>query len=124
MLKKILHAAAALVLTSGLALAAFNLSFDGKIITAQGAGPAISACGTGTLATGSSDTAGTFTATGATGCTLTFAVPFATAPSCTVTEQTINTAARTVAVTATTLVVAAGGSGSTYGYICMGKAGG
>lgn len=124
MLKKILSAAAALVLSAGLSFAAFNLGFDGKIISQQGAGPAISACGTGTLATGSSDTAGTFTATGATGCTLTFAVPFATAPSCTVTEMTVNTAARTTAVTTTTLVVASGTSGSTYSYICFGKAGG
>jgi len=122
MLKKLLHAAAALVLTSGLALAAFNLGFDGKIIP-QGAGPVISACGTGTLATGSSDTAGTFTATGATGCTLTFAVPYATAPSCVVNEAT-NTAARTIAITTTALVVAAGVSGTTYQYICFAKAGG
>lgn len=123
MFKKLLHAAAALLLTSGLAFAAFNLSVDGKIITSQGTGPAISACGTGTLGTGSSDTAGTFTATGATGCTLTFAVPFATAPACVVTEG-VNTATRTTTVTTTTLVVASGASGATYQYICIAKAGG
>lgn len=124
MFKKLLNAAAALVLTSGLAFAAFNLGFDGKIISQQNAGPAITSCGTGTLAAGSSDTAGTFTATGATGCTLTFAVAFATAPSCVVSEITANTAARSFTVSATALVVAGGASGSTWTYICFGKAGG
>jgi hypothetical protein len=124
MLKKILHAAAALLLTSGLAFAAFNLGFDGKIVTQQGAGPAITGCGTGTLAAGSADAAGTFTATGATGCTLTFAVPFATAPSCVVSELTANTAARSFTVSTTALVVAGGASGSTWTYICFAKAGG
>jgi hypothetical protein len=124
MLKKILSAAAALVMSAGIGFAAFNLGFDGKIITQQGAGPAISGCGTGTLGTNSTDTAGTFTATGATGCTLTFAVPFATLPACVVTEGTVNTAARTTTVTTTALVVASGTSGSTYHYICFGKTGG
>jgi hypothetical protein len=123
MLKKILSAAAALVMSAGLSFAAFNLGFDGKIISQQAAGPAISACGTGTLGANSTDTAGTFTATGATGCTLTFAVPFATAPACVVTEA-VNTAARTTTVTTTTLVVASGTSGSVYQYICFGKTGG
>ena len=82
------------------------------------------ACGTGTLATGSTDTAGTFTATGATGCTLTFGAAWATAPSCTVNELTVNTAARTTTVSTTALVVASGTSGSVYSYICIGKQGG
>lgn len=125
MLKKLLHAGLALVLTTGLALAAFNLGFDGKIIS-QGSGtlPVLSSCGTGTMVVGSSDTAGTFSTTGTTGCTLTFNVPYATAPTCVVTELGANLATRTTATTATTLVVAAGTSGSSYSYMCIGKAGG
>ena len=125
MLKKLLHTAVALIFSAGLAVAAFNVGFDGKLI-AQGTGtlPVLSSCGTGAVTAGSSDTAGTFTTTGATGCTLTFNVAYATAPSCTVTELTVNTAARTTAITASTIVVASGGSGSTYTYVCVGKAGG
>lgn len=123
MMKKLLHSIAALLFTAGLAFAAFNVGFDGKIIP-NGGTPALSACGTGTLAAGSSDVAGTFTATGATGCTLTFSVAYATAPSCTVNELTVNTAARTTSVTASTIVVASGTSGSVYSYVCMAKAGG
>lgn len=111
------------VTTVGLAQAIFTSSID-RLIASGTSAPAISGCGTGTLATGSSDTAGTFTATGATGCTLTFGTPFAAAPSCTVNELTVNTAARTTTVSATALVVASGTSGSVYSYICVGKAGG
>ena len=47
MLKKILHAALALAFSAGLAAAAFNVGFDGKIIS-QGSGtaPALTSCGT------------------------------------------------------------------------------
>lgn len=124
MLKKLLHAAAALVLTSGLALAAFNLGFDGKFMpVGTGTPPALSACGTSSVATGSSDTAGAFTV-GQAGCVLTFNVPYVTAPSCVVTELTINTAARTTAISNTAITIAAGGAASTYTYICAAKAGG
>jgi hypothetical protein len=123
MMKKILHSAAALLLTCGLAFAAFSVSFDGKIIP-NGATPVLSACGTGVLATGSSDVAGDFTTTGATGCTLTFGVAYATAPSCAVIENSANLATRTTTVTTTAIVVAAGTSGSKYSYVCMAKAGG
>jgi len=123
MFKKIAHAALALVFSAALAFAATNISFDGRLIP-NGTAPAVSGCGTGTLATGSTDVAGTFTATGATGCTLTFGTAYATAPSCTVTELTVNTAARTTTVSTTALVVASGTSGSTYSYVCMAKAGG
>jgi hypothetical protein len=113
----------ALALSAGVSLALFQSSVD-RIIASSTSVPVVSGCGTGTLAAGSSDTAGTFTATGATGCTLTFGQAYASAPSCVVTELTINTAARTTAVSTTALVVAAGGSGSTYTYVCMSKAGG
>lgn len=123
MFRKLLTSAVALVFAAGASFAAFNTSFD-RLIANNSSAPAISACGTGTLATGSSDSAGEFTATGATGCTLTFGTAYATAPSCVVTEETVNTATRTTTVTTTTLVVASGTSGSKYSYACMAKAGG
>lgn len=124
MFRKLLNSAVALLVTAGLSYAAvFTMNVD-RIQVSSTSAPAISACGTGTLATGSSDTAGEFTATGATGCTLTFGTAYATAPSCTVTEETVNTAARTTTVTATTLVVASGTSGSKYSYVCFAKSGG
>lgn len=103
--------------------AIFQTAID-RLIANNTSVPVISACGTGTLATGSSDMAGEFTATGATGCTLTFGTAYASAPSCTVTEETVNTATRTTTVTATAIVVASGTSGSKYSYTCMAKAGG
>jgi hypothetical protein len=120
---KIAAALLALVLSSAASYALFFSSVD-RIIAANQSFPAISGCGTGTLAAGSSDMAGTFTATGATGCTLTFGQAWASAPSCTVNELTVNTAARTTTVSTTALVVASGTSGSTYSYICIGKSGG
>lgn len=122
-LKTLLSAAVALVFSAGVSLALFSSSVD-RIIAANQSFPVISACGTGTLAAGSSDMAGTFTATGATGCTLTFGTPYASAPSCSVTELTVNTATRTTAVSTTALVVASGTSGSSYSYVCMAKSGG
>lgn len=120
---KFMAALAAVALSAGLSYAIFQSSVD-RIIANNPGTPALTSCGTGTLATGSSDMAGEFTATGATGCTLTFASAYATAPSCVVTEETVNTAARTTTVTATTIVVASGTSGSKYSYVCMAKAGG
>lgn len=120
---KLLSALAALVMSAGLSYALFVSTVDRLATTSQSI-PVVSACGTGTLTTGSSDMAGEFTATGATGCTLTFGQAYATAPSCSVTEETVNTAARTTTVSNTALVVAAGTSGSKYSYVCVGKAGG
>lgn len=124
MFRKLLISAAALLFASGLSYAAVFVMNVDRIAPSNNSVPVVSACGTGTLATGSSDMAGTFTATGATGCTLTFGTAYVAAPSCTVTELTINTAARTTAISTTALVVAAGGSGSTYTYTCFAKAGG
>lgn len=124
MFRKLLTSAVALLFAAGISYAAVFTSSVDRLAGSATSIPVISACGSGTLATGSSDMAGTFTATGATGCTLTFGTAYASAPSCTVTELTINTAARTTAVSTTALVVAAGGSGSTYTYVCIGKAGG
>lgn len=86
MLKRILNALAALVLTTGLAVAAFNLGFDGKFMP-QGSGtaPALTSCGTTPAITGT-DVAGTVTmGTTATGCVITFNVAYVAAPHCVVT---------------------------------------
>lgn len=120
----ILVAAAFSLFASSLPVKAlYNFATD-RLIGTNVTAPALSGCGTGTLATGSGDLAGEFTATGATGCTLTFGTPFATAPSCVVNEETVNTATRTITITATTLVVASGTSGSKYSYVCVAKSGG
>lgn len=103
--------------------AIFNSAVD-RLIGTNVTFPVVSGCGTGTLGAGSGDMAGEFTATGATGCTLTFGTPYVTAPSCAVTEETVNTAARTTTVTNTALVVASGTSGSKYSYVCVAKSGG
>lgn len=122
-LKTILSAAAALLVSASLSWALFSSSVD-RIIAANQSFPVLSSCGTGTLTAGSSDMAGTFSTTGATGCTVTFGTAWASAPSCVVTELTVNTAARTTAVSTTAIVVASGGSGSSYTYVCVGKSGG
>lgn len=112
---------------SGLYFGTNRVGFAGHMESGQKASgntPALSSCGTGTLAAGSTDTAGEFTATGATGCTLTFGTAYAAAPSCSVTEETVNTATTTKTVTASTIVVASGGSGSKYSYLCLAKSGG
>lgn len=112
--------------TIGFYFRTFTNGITGHLESGAGAGvvPALSSCGTGTLSAGSTDTAGEFTTTGATGCTLTFGAAYTTAPSCVVTEETINTAARTTTVAPASIIVAAGGSGSKYSYACVAKSGG
>ena len=123
MLKKLLSALAAVVLSAGASYALFYTSVD-RLISQAGSVPVISACG-GTVApaTGSNDFAGEFTVAAA-GCTVTFGTAYVTAPSCVVTEETINTAARTTTVSNTAIVIAAGGAASKYSYVCVAKAGG
>lgn len=129
MLKKLFHGAAALLFTSALAFAAFNLNFDGKFM-AQGSGtaPALTSCGT-TPAIVGTDVAGTVTmGTTATGCVITFNVPYAAAatpPHCLVTwiatplasqsYVTSNTAITTTQTSATNNVLK---------YFCVAQPGG
>jgi hypothetical protein len=121
--KKALSALVAVAVTAVAAQAITTLTVD-RMIVAGTTVPVVSACGTGALATGSTDTAGEVTMTGATGCTLTFGTAFASAPTCVTTQETINTAATTTTVTATALVIAAAASGNKFSYICVGKLGG
>lgn len=130
MFKKLAHAALALLLTSGLALAAFNLGFDGKII-AQGSGtaPALTSCGTSPTIVGT-DVAGTVTmGTGTpTGCVITFNVAYAAAatpPHCLVTWIATPLASQSYATSnaAITLTQTATSS-NVVKYFCVAQPGG
>jgi len=119
---KMLSGMAALVVTAGLAWG-YTLTTD-LIIGANASAPAVSACGSGALGTGSSDMAGDVTATGATGCTLTFGRAYATAPSCVFTNLTVPSRAYTVAVTAASITLASLTAADKVAYVCIAKAGG
>lgn len=123
--RRVGHAILAMALTSSIAMAAFNLGFDGKIIS-QGVGPVLSACG-GAVAgdAGSSDTAGTVTQGGTvTTCTITFGVAFASAPSCIVQDMTAVRASMATAVTTTAITITAITAGDKLSWLCFAKAGG
>lgn len=91
--------------------------------TGSGITPTVSSCGTGTLTTGSTDTAGDVTATGATSCTVTFSAAYTAVPSCSVTDYT-TAAGLKAAVTNTAIVVTGLTSGDRFSYVCVAKSGG
>lgn len=129
MLKKLGHAVLALLLTSGLALAAFTLSFDGKFMpVGSGTAPALTSCGT-TPAIVGTDVAGTVTmGTTATGCVITFNVPYAAAatpPHCLVTWIATPLASQsyTTSNTAITLTQTSA-SNNVAKYFCVAQPGG
>jgi len=126
-MKKLLHAVLALALTSGLALAAFNLGFDGKFMP-QGSGtaPALTSCGTSPAITGT-DVAGTVTmGTGSpTGCVITFNVPYVAAPHCVVTWIATPLASQSYATSTTAITLTqTGTSSNVVKYICAAQPGG
>lgn len=101
MLKKLISGAAALLLSAGLAWAV--LSTDRIVPT--GAAPALTSCGT-TPAIKGTDIAGTVTAgTTATGCVITFNVPYPFAPHCAVTWRATPLASQSYAVSATAITL-------------------
>ena len=120
---KLASAAVALVASAGLSYAIFTTSVD-RIIGAGTTVPVVSACGTGALTAGSTDTAGAFNTTGGAICTLTFGQAWATVPTCVVTELGANLATRVVTLSTTALAISGGTSGGSYTYICFGKQGG
>lgn len=127
MFKKIGHAVLALLLTSGLALAAFNLGFDGKFMP-QGSGtaPALTTCGTSPAIVGT-DVAGTVTmGTGSpTGCIITFNVPYVGTPHCVVTWIATPLASQSYATSATALTLTQTATSSNLvKYICAAQPGG
>jgi len=124
MFRKLLTSAVALVFAAGLSYAAVFTSSVDRLIANNASAPAVSSCGTGAIATGSSDMAGEVTATGATGCTLTFGTAFASTPSCVTLNETAPSRAYTVAVTTTAITLASLTAGDKVSWICMAKAGG
>jgi hypothetical protein len=86
--------------------------------------PALSACGSGALAAGSTDTAGILTATGTTGCTLTFGTAFTAAPVCVITDTTNNRAGITSVTSNTALTLASLTAADVVAYVCIGQSGG
>jgi hypothetical protein len=90
-------------------------------LIASGTAPSIGTCGTGTLATGSSDTSGRFTATGATACTITFGTTFGgNSADCTIANMTADrgnvSAASSTAFTVSNLT-----DGDVVAYHCVGR---
>lgn len=86
--------------------------------------PTLASCGAGTLAAGSTDTAGTVTLTGVTACTVTYGTAYAVAPVCTVFDQTTNRATLTGVATASTLPITGATAGDVVSYICIARSGG
>lgn len=117
---KFLSAAAAILLSAGASYALFVSTVD-RLNVSGASLPVLSACGSGALATGSSDTAGTV-ATATNGCVLTFGLAFVTAPTCVGNDQTTAGVLKIV-TTATTMTVALTTSDK-FDYVCVGKAGG
>jgi hypothetical protein len=127
MLKKLANAAVALLLTSGIALAAFTLSFDGRFMpVGSGTAPALTSCGTSPAIVGT-DVAGTVTmGTGTpTGCVITFNVAYIAAPHCVVTWIATPLASQsyTTSTTAITLTQTATSS-NVVKYMCVAQPGG
>lgn len=96
----------------------------GKVSSGSLGTPVLTSCGSGSAITGT-DYAGIIgTGSGATGCTLTFAVAYANAPFCVIgSQQNASTPAYTR--NASTLVLSTGTAASSfYHYICVGQPGG
>ena len=126
MFKKLLSAAVAVMFSAGLSFAAFNLNFDGKFMS-QGSGtaPALTSCGT-TPAIIGTDVAGTVTmGTTATGCVITFNVPYIAAPHCVVTWIATPLASQSyVTSTAAITLTQTSTSNNVAKYFCVAQPGG
>lgn len=88
------------------------------------AAPTVTTCGTGTITTGSRNSAGQFTATGATACTVTFGAPnWANAPFCVVSEVTAAPLSEpsVSASSATAITISNLTAGDVINYICIGR---
>lgn len=126
MLKKLFHSALALVLTSGLALAAYNLGFDGHLITQSTTAPALTSCGTSPAITGT-DVAGIVTMGTATptGCVITFGSAYATAPVCIVQWIATPLASQSYVTSASAITTTQTGANSNkLQYVCVAQNGG
>lgn len=99
-----------------------TFDYYGHLIT-SGPAPTLSSCGTTPSVTGNDRTAiVTVGSVSATGCTITFAKPYASAPSCVVTNQSMSVVnAMTYTVSATAITVSQTGlTGAILNYNCLG----
>jgi hypothetical protein len=92
--------------------------------TGGGTPPTLAACGAGTLASGSTDVAGTVTMTGVTACTVTFGTAYTAAPNCLLFDQTTNRATLTGVATTTTLPITGATAADVVSYFCPARTGG
>lgn len=125
-LKRLGHAMLGLALTSALALAAFNLGFDGHIIPNAGTPPALTSCGTSPTIVGT-DTAGfvTMGTASPTGCIITFNVAYALAPICMVTWIATPLASQSFVTSATAITTTQTATTSNkLAYACFAQPGG
>lgn len=123
---KTLAAAAAVLFSAVAAQALFTQSFDRLIGTGSNGTPALTSCGT-TPAIVGTDMAGTVTmGTGTpTGCVITFATPYASAPICVVTWIATPLASQSYATSATAITLTQTATSSNVAkYICVAQPGG
>ena len=87
------------------------------------AAPTVTSCGTGTVTTGSRNTAGEITATGATACTVTFGAPaWTNTPFCTVTLANAPTTTPYISASSTTAITVSGlTAGDVFKFHCIGR---
>lgn len=87
------------------------------------AAPTVTSCGTGTVTTGSRNTTGQITATGATACTITFGSPaWSNTPFCTVTLANAVTTTPYISAASTTAITVSGlTAGDIFNYHCIGR---
>lgn len=126
MMKKLLHSALALMFSAGLAFAAFNLGFDGHIVPNNTTPPALTSCGTSPSIVGT-DNAGFVTmGTGTpTGCVITFAQSYATAPICLVTWIATPLGSQSYVTSTTAITTTQTGTNSNkLAYACFAQPGG
>lgn len=86
------------------------------------AAPTVASCGTGTVTSGSRNSAGEITATGATACTVTFGAPaWTNTPFCIATEATAARALFISASSTTAFTVSGLTAGDVFKYVCLGR---
>lgn len=101
------------------AIVSLALSMTGTAhIKTSGTAPTLTSCGTTPTITGNDISGTVIEGTGATGCTVTFAATYTTAPSCVVVPTALM-ALFSVSYTATVMTVT-NTSAATFNYICMG----
>lgn len=98
-----------------------NLILQRKLISTAGTPPAASSCGTSpTIASGSTDVAGSFTTgSGASACTITFSVAYANTPHCVVVAPS-GAALPAFSASTTAMSLTTVAASTAYNYFCVG----